>query len=128
MSDTEQVLACLHADALLLKSRLHLKQGMHEAASKASARQQRLQATLQKRDQQADIFGARTRKERRLDAVAVEGAGQLPQSAPVSAVKTERAVAAVAAAGDAMAGHACLGLVEAHTDGQSCVMLCVAGC
>lgn len=83
MSDTEQVLACLHADALLLKSRLELKLGMQKEASKATARQQRLQAALQNRDQQADIFGARTRKERRLDAAAVEGAGRMPQTALV---------------------------------------------
>lgn len=88
MSDAEQVLACLHADALLLKSRLELKLGMQEAAAKATARQQRLQATLQKRDQQADIFGARTRKERRLDAAAVEGAGRMPQTASVGVVGT----------------------------------------
>lgn len=84
MSDNEQELACLHADALMLSSRLQLKLGLCEAATKASTRQQRMQATLQKRDQQADIFGARTRKERRMDAVAVESAGQVPSSAPVS--------------------------------------------
>jgi hypothetical protein len=123
MSDTEQVLACLHADALLLKIRLVLKHGMHEAASKAASRQQRLQATLQKRDQQADIFGARTRKEHRLDAIAIKSAGQLPQTAPVRDNKTECAAAAAAAH-----GHACLRWVGAQSDGQSCVMLwCVAG-
>lgn len=84
MSDTEQVLACLHADAVLLKTRLQLKQGMHEAAAKATSRQQRMQTTLQKRDQQADIFGARTQKERRLDAAAVQAAGLAPQTALVS--------------------------------------------
>lgn len=83
MSDAEQVLACLHADSLMLQTRLQLKQGRREAAAKTAAHQQRLQATLQKRDQQADIFGARTRKERRLDAAAVEGAGRLPMTAPV---------------------------------------------
>jgi hypothetical protein len=92
MSDTEQVLACLHADALLLKSRLELKLGMQEAECRATARQQRLQATLQKRDQQADIFGARTRKERRLDAAAVEGAGRMPQTAEVSVLGMRGAV------------------------------------
>lgn len=86
MSDVEQVLACLHADGLVLRSRLQLKIGMREAAAKTAAHQQRLQATLHKRDQQADIFGARTRKERRLDAAAVENAGQPPTTAPVSLV------------------------------------------
>lgn len=88
MSDTEQVLACLHADALLLRARLDLKLGLQEAAAKVAARQERLRATLQKRDQQAGIFGARTRKERRLDAAAVDSAGVCPQTAPVSADPT----------------------------------------
>lgn len=92
MADAEQVLACLHADALLLKSRLKLKLGMQEAASKATARQQRLQAALQKRDQQAEVFGARTCKERRLDAAAVKGAGRMPQTALVGVEGTRGAL------------------------------------
>lgn len=87
MSDDEQVLACMHADAVMVETRLELKLGLQDAAAKAAARQQRLQASLTKRDQQADIFGARTRKERRLDAVAVEHAGYTPSTAPVRAVQ-----------------------------------------
>ena len=84
MSDTEQVLACLHSDAIMLLRRLELHHGLQEAVEKVTTRQQRLQASLQKRDHQADIFGARTRKERRLDAAAVQQAGQTPKTAPVS--------------------------------------------
>lgn len=83
MSATEQVLACLHADIIMLKSRLELQQGLLDAVAKTAGRQQRLVATLQKRDQQADICGPRTRKERRLDAVAVDKAGKAPATVPV---------------------------------------------
>lgn len=83
MSASEQDLACLHADVLLLRARLQLSLGLQAAAARTAAREQRLTNTLTLRDKQAAIFGARTRKERREDAAAVEAAGNLPRTAPV---------------------------------------------
>lgn len=85
MSSTEQRLACLHVDAVMLHHRLMLKLGLLDAASKVTAKEQRMHAALQRRDQQANIFGARTRKERRLDEAMLENAREVPRTAPVSA-------------------------------------------
>jgi hypothetical protein len=81
--DAEQVLACLHADALLLQSRLQLRLGVCQAA----ARQQRLTATLEhKRERHAEVYGTRTKKDKQLTA-AISRAKQAPQTAPVSAMQ-----------------------------------------
>jgi hypothetical protein len=57
--------------------------GLQQATARTAARQQRLQATIADRDRHADVFGRRTRKERREDQAAVEAAGCLPKTAPV---------------------------------------------
>lgn len=83
MSNTEQDLSCLQVDALLIVARLELALGLQGAAARTSERQRRLQAAIVRRDQQADVIGARTRKERREDAAVVDAAGQAPTTAQV---------------------------------------------
>lgn len=80
MTATEQQLACLHADALLLQQRLQLATGLQEAAAKVSSKRDQLLASTLKRDRQADIYGPRTQKAKRMDEAAVEAAGKLPSS------------------------------------------------
>eukprot|EP00879_Flechtneria_rotunda_P025042 GHRR01026578.1.p1 GENE.GHRR01026578.1~~GHRR01026578.1.p1 ORF type:complete len:516 (+),score=184.34 GHRR01026578.1:750-2297(+) len=83
MLPSEQDLACLHADALLVQQRLELAVGLREAASRAKVKQDQLLTTAAKRDKQADIFGARTIKDRRADDAAAEAAGKAPASSAV---------------------------------------------
>jgi hypothetical protein len=80
MTATEQELAYLHADALLMQQRLQLAAGMREAAAKVTSKRDQLLASTLRRDKQAAIFGPRTQKEKRLDEAAVEAAGKLPSS------------------------------------------------
>jgi hypothetical protein len=80
MTATEQELACLHADTLLLQQRLQLAAGLQEAAAKVTSKRNQLLASALKRDRQADIFGPCTQKEKRLGEAAVEAAGKLPSS------------------------------------------------
>lgn len=80
MPATEQELACLHADALLLLQRLQLAAGVRDATAKVLSKRDQLLTSTLKRDKQADIFGARTQKEKRLDEAAVAAAGKLPNS------------------------------------------------
>jgi hypothetical protein len=91
MTATEQELACLHADALLLLQRLQLAAGLREAAAKAQTKRDQLLASTVKRDLQADIFGPRTQKEKRLDEAAVGAAGRLPSSNEVSKLARQHA-------------------------------------
>ena len=75
LSAIEQELACLHADALALHFRLELEDGWREAAARASARRCGALAASARRDAQAAVFGARTAKQRREDALKAEAAG-----------------------------------------------------
>lgn len=77
-----QELACLHADALLARARVELALGLRRATARAASRQQALLASIAARDEHDAVFGARTRKERRADAAAVDAAGQPPATAP----------------------------------------------
>lgn len=78
MSATEQELACLHADALLMLQQLQLANGLRHAAVKVAAKREQMLASTIKRDRQSAIYGPRTMKERRLDDLALEAAGKAP--------------------------------------------------
>jgi hypothetical protein len=80
MTATEQELACLHADAMMLHQRLQLTAGLREATAKVQSKRDQMLASTMKRDLQSDIFGPRTQKEKRMDEAAVEAAGKLPSS------------------------------------------------
>jgi hypothetical protein len=76
MGLTEQDLACLHADALMLHFRLELAAGCQDAAARAAARRDGLLAASTRRDAQAAVFGARTAKQRRDDDARAAAAGR----------------------------------------------------
>lgn len=57
MSDTEQELACLHADLMAALFRVELRIGCAEQHAKSSTTLNKLQEELQKRDTQSTIFG-----------------------------------------------------------------------
>lgn len=83
MTLTEQELACIHADALLVQQCLQLSAGLQEVTAGTAAKKQRLIASTVKRDKQSAIFGTRTMKEKRMDEAAIEAAGKTPSSAAV---------------------------------------------
>jgi hypothetical protein len=78
MTYTEQELACLHAEALLVQQRLELMAGLQEAADKATAAQQQMMQAAVRRDQQSNIYGMRTLKDKRVDEAAIKEAGKKP--------------------------------------------------
>jgi hypothetical protein len=78
MSPTEQELACLHTDLLLLQYRMELTDGVRQVQVKAAEQQQRLRLAAAKRDAQSDIFGTRTMKEKRIDEIKLQRAGEVP--------------------------------------------------
>lgn len=84
MSQTEQELACIHADAIVLQQRMELSIGLKERQAKTAIRQQHMISSTMKRDKQSDIFGTRTMKEKRMADAAIEAAGKPPSSAAVS--------------------------------------------
>lgn len=57
MSDTEQDLACLHADVLAALFRVELKIGVCEQQARSSTKVSKMQETVSKRESQAAIFG-----------------------------------------------------------------------
>ncbi len=57
MSDTEQELACLHADVMSALFRVELKIGVAEQQARANNKLTRMQDSLEKRDTQSAIFG-----------------------------------------------------------------------
>ena len=59
MSDSEQDLACLHADAVALLFRVELKIGVCEQQSRSTAKVSRMQETVTRREVQSTIFGVR---------------------------------------------------------------------
>jgi hypothetical protein len=84
MTATEQELACLHADLLLLHYQLQLMAGMQEVTHRVQQRQQDMAAATARRDQEAQIWGARTAKQKRVDEAKLEAAGKVPSHAAVS--------------------------------------------
>lgn len=78
MQFTEQELACLHVDLLMLLYRMELAVGLEEQARLAAGRRSQLLAAAERRDAQATIFGERTLHERRQDAAMAIEAGRLP--------------------------------------------------
>lgn len=85
MTPTEQELACIHADALLVQQRLELSAGLQEVCAETAAKQQQMVASTIRRDKQSKIFGTRTMKEKRMDELAIEVAGRTPSNAAVGA-------------------------------------------
>lgn len=83
MTPSEQELACIHADALLIQQRLELAAGLKEVLAKTAARQEQMFLNTIKRDKQSAIYGTRTMKDRRIDDVALQEAGRPPSSAAV---------------------------------------------
>lgn len=78
LSEQDRTLTCLHADLLLLLTRVELRVGLTEQGLQATKRVARLEDTLRKRDDQAAIFGKRTERERREDDTRVQDAAQTP--------------------------------------------------
>jgi len=76
VTDTEQTLASLHLDVLSLRFRLELRRGVIDQREAARRRTERLEARIERRDEQNLIFGERTLKEVRLDEVRVARAGE----------------------------------------------------
>lgn len=89
MGPTEQDLACLHTDALLLHFRLELAAGLHDASTKATARRAALLEASVRRDgaAAAAVFGPRTAKQRRDDEARAEGAGRVTSNPAVRTYK-----------------------------------------
>ena len=81
MSDTEQELACLHADALAVLFRVELKIGVCEQQVRAAAQVSKMQHDVTKRESQAAIFGSRSMKDRRVDAERIDAAASTPTHA-----------------------------------------------
>ena len=84
MSPTEQELACLHTDLLMLQYRLELADGVRQVQARAAEQQQKLRLAAAKRDAQSDIFGTRTMKERRMDDIKAQKAGEVAAIPTVS--------------------------------------------
>ncbi len=61
MSDTEQDLACLHADAVAALFRVELKIGVCEQRARSDYKVSKMQETVAKREEQSAIFGVRKR-------------------------------------------------------------------
>ena len=57
MSDTEQDLACLHADVVSVLFRVELKIGVCEQMSRATTKVSKMQDHVTKREAQSNIFG-----------------------------------------------------------------------
>eukprot|EP00775_Hariotina_reticulata_P005829 gene5829-6070_t len=83
MTYTEQELACLHAEAFLVQQRLELVAGLQEAADNAAAAQQQMVQATARIDQQSNIYGVRTQRDKRADEAAVKAAGKKPTANPV---------------------------------------------
>ncbi|KAG1679322.1 hypothetical protein FOA52_009354, partial [Chlamydomonas sp. UWO 241] len=83
MSDTEQELACLHADAVSALFRVELKVGCCEQQARALAKQSVVVEGLAKRDSQAAVFGTRTMKERRLDDSKLDSIASVSTNPPL---------------------------------------------
>ncbi|CAG9467502.1 unnamed protein product [Pedinophyceae sp. YPF-701] len=86
MPEAEQFFACMHADLLSLLGRLRLQQGVKDQRAAAQRRQETLIDTIDRRDKESMIWGARTEKERRVDAQRVQKAIVTPVN-PVAAEK-----------------------------------------
>lgn len=84
MTQSDQELACIHADALLVQQRLELSAGLKEVAANTAMKQQQMIASTIKREKQSDIYGARTAKDKRMAEAAIEAAGKPPSNAAVS--------------------------------------------
>lgn len=84
MTATEQELACIHADLVLLHYQLQLMAGMQEVTHRVHQRQQDMMAATARRDQEAQIWGARTAKQKRVDEAKIEAAGKVPSHPSVS--------------------------------------------
>ncbi|KAK9804359.1 hypothetical protein WJX72_009127 [[Myrmecia] bisecta] len=78
MTETEQVLSCLHSELIALQLRLELEVGLKEQREAAERRKAVLHSAIERRNAQATIFGSRTMKERHDDALREQQAGQAP--------------------------------------------------
>eukprot|EP00955_Chlamydomonas_euryale_P025265 265900-Chlamydomonas_euryale.AAC.1 len=83
MSDTEQELACLHADATAALFRVELKIGVAEQLAKALSQQGVMADRLARRDAQSAVFGTRTMKERRIDDDRLGQLASVPSNPPL---------------------------------------------
>lgn len=91
MTHEEQELACLHTDALLVRTQVALTMGKCCAEQDAEARRNASLEASAKREQQADIYGVVTAKERRKAMAAATLAGRPPSHAVVRVVSCIRA-------------------------------------
>lgn len=84
MSNAEQDCACLHVDIMALLFRVDLKLAVNDMQNKATSRQTKLVQTLRTRDDNAKIYGNRSVKELREDAVRVQQTALTPTNNAVS--------------------------------------------
>lgn len=85
LPDSDQELAHLHVDILAAVYRVELAIGVAEQQASAQAKQTRLADGIKRREDQSNIFGVRTMKEKRLDDIKLEKAVTTPTNPPVSA-------------------------------------------
>ena len=88
-----QDLACLHADAVAIRFRVELLIGVYEQKSKASAKVLRLEDATMKRDSQSEVFGPRTKKEKREDDEKIAQAGKISSNPALKERELLQAVA-----------------------------------